>query len=333
MTKLMICRMGWMDSYPGITKIDRIKSTVGYIKEHGWGDEIYNFLRGRDRVFGFVQVKGSNNLLRLGGAPGAESVAGVTVVWAACHPRGGVYVVGWYRNAAVYKDYQYSPNDPRRQEPGKNTRMGWNITAKEKDAHLLPDSKRRFRLPVGRNALGMSLTNYVDGPTKSEKLLRQRLLKYVASGGDAGLPSKKGKKAAGGYQQDPATRIRVEKAAMDRVEKWYRDQNWDIRQVHRDNVGWDLEARLDNRLLLLEVKGCSSNEPWCELTPNEFAKMNLKKYKQTYRVCIVTNALKKTAKIWQFGFVDEKGGWRDEDDNTLTLKERIAASGSVTQKS
>ena len=79
--------------------------------------------------------------------------------------------------------------------------------------------------------------------------------------------------------------------------------------------------------------GCSSNEPWCELTPNEFAKLNMKKYKHSYRVCIVTNALGKKSKLWQFRFVDEKGGWRDNNDNTLVLTERIAAFGSVARKS
>jgi len=58
--------------------------------------------------------------------------------------------------------------------------------------------------------------------------------------------------------------------------------------------------------------------------------LSAKKYKHTYRVCIVTDALKKKkAKLWDFGFVDEKGGWTDGDDNTLQLKERVAASGTV----
>ena len=327
MTKLMICRMGWMDSYAGITKHDEIEGGGSWVKKHGWGGEIYNFLLGRDRVFGYVQVNGSNNLSRLGGAEDAESVDGVTVIWAARHPRGGVYVVGWYRNATVHRALHSSPNDPRRRVPGKTDRMEWNITANEKDARLLPDSERTFRLPVGRNALGSSLTNYVDGDTASEKLLRTQLLNYVGSGGGSGLPRRKSKKKGGKYQQDAALRLKVELAAMTHVTNWYRGRDWTVIPVDHDNVGWDLEARLDDRLLRLEVKGCSSKEPWCELTPNEFTQ--LKKHKDTYRVCILTDALSKKAKLWQFRFVDEKGGWRDDNNNPLILDKRVAASCRV----
>lgn len=330
MSKLMICRTGWMDFYAGITKSDEIKGGGSWVKTHGWGGEIYNFLRGKDRVYGYVQVNGTNNLNRLDEASDGESVDGVTVIWAARHPRGGVYVVGWYRNATVHKELESSPNDPRRRVPGKTSLLKWNITAKASDVHLLSDAERRFKLRVGRNALGMSLTNFVDGPTNSEKLLRRRLLKYVGSGGDSGLPPKKGKKG-GKYQQDAALRLKVELAAMDQVAKWYRGRDWTVTPVNHDNVGWDLEARLDDRLLRLEVKGCSSKDPWCELTPNEFTQM--KKHKDTYRVCILTDALRKTAKLWQFRFVDEKGGWRDDDDNTLVLEKRLAASCSVSAAS
>jgi len=136
MTKLLICRMGWMDYYEGISKgKDKILGGGRYVIQHGYGFEIYNFLHGAPRIFAYVQVKGTNNLTRLGAAPDADRIDGVTVVWAARRPTGGVYVVGWYLNATVFKEYQQSPNDRRRREPGTGRVMSWN-NAGEAQTHV-----------------------------------------------------------------------------------------------------------------------------------------------------------------------------------------------------
>lgn len=79
-------------------------------------------------VYGYVQPpnagakadQGQINIDRLGGA-GADSVDGVLVVWTARRPKGGTVVVGWYKDATVYRYYQKFTSVPalhRRNELG-----------------------------------------------------------------------------------------------------------------------------------------------------------------------------------------------------------------------
>lgn len=318
-----------MDYYAGIKKgVDRITGGGRYVARHKYGFEIYNFLRSASRVYGYVQVKGANNITRLGASPDADRVDGVTIVWAARRRTGGIYVVGWYRNATVFREYQSSPNDRRRREPGTGRLMSWNITARARDIRLLRDEERRFKLRYGRDALGMSLTNYVDGATASERRLQRRLLQYVGSDGAAGETAASTRRRRGpGRQQDPALRSRIELAAMQLVGDWYEKHGFQIKPIYRDCVGWDLEARSNGRVLRLEVKGCSSDSPACELTPNEFSKMH--RHRDNYRVCIVTNALGRRPKLWDFRYVAEKGGWLDSDAHYLELTKRTGALVSV----
>lgn len=330
MPPLLVCRMGWMDYYAGIVKGgDRITGGGRYVDQHGYGFEIYNFLRDRSRVYGYVKVHGTNNIARLGADEDSDKIDNVTVVWAARRPTGGVYVVGWYRNATVFKDYQRHPNDRRRRQPNSSRLMGWNVTAKAADAHLLPDVERLFKLPVGRNALGSSLTTYVDGPTRSERDLRRRLLKYAGSSGTrrAALP-RRSRRGGGRRQQDPALRLKIEEAAMRVVARWYEQHGFMVKPVYRDRVGWDLEARSNGRLLRLEVKGCSSSEAACELTPNELTKMT--EYRDSYHLCIVTGALTRKPHMEDFRFVSEAGKWLDSDRGKRELVLKPLTGAFVT---
>lgn len=326
MIKLLVCRVGWMGLYAGLGGRDRIVGGGRYVKEHGFGYEIYNFLKGRPRVYGYVQVKGTNNLERLGAEPGADRVEGVTVVWAARRPAGGVYVVGWYRNATVFREYQLRPNDVRRKNPRSRGLLGWNICAQENDAHLLSDEKRVFKLPVGRNALGSSLTCYFDGATKGERLLRERLLRYVGSDGKGSVLSRQSRGRGAGYQTDPEVRAQVERAAINCVRKWYEDNNYKVEGVENERRGWDLEARRDEILLRVEVKGCSTHKLYCELTPNEYEKVQ--KYSDSYQLCIVASALSRRPSLKRFRFIPERGCWLSDED-VLTLTEKTGAIASV----
>jgi len=130
--------------------------------------------------------------------------------------------------------------------------MEWNITANEKDARPTPDSERTFRLPVGRNALGSSLTNYVDGDTASEKLLEPIVeLRRVRRG--SGLPRRKSKKR-GANTARRRSAAQVELAAMNSRNERYRGRDWTvIRSIMTTWVG-TFEARLDDRLSGLEVR-------------------------------------------------------------------------------
>lgn len=96
----------------------------------------------------------------------------------------------------------------------------------------------------------------------------------------------------------------------------------------RDNVGWDLEATLDNRKLKLEVKGLSGSELVVELTPNEYTKMNANR--DTFRLCTVTSALTQPGlSIFQFSI--ESGRWETSDCRMLEVTEVVSARCTASQ--
>lgn len=104
---LLFCNIGWMERYQGLGSGDRIRGGGTYVKEEGRGHEICNFSRYRNRVYGYVQPPAWQiNIERLGADPESNSIRDVSVVWTAMRPGGGTVIVGWYRNATVFRHYQ-----------------------------------------------------------------------------------------------------------------------------------------------------------------------------------------------------------------------------------
>jgi hypothetical protein len=88
-------------------------------------------------------------------------------------------------------------------------------------------------------------------------------------------------------------------------------------------MGWDLEAILPDKLLKIEVKGLSQEEILIELTPNEYDKM--KKYKDNYRIAVVTNALGENPLLKILSFSPESAEWEDEQGSPLSISEIVSA--------
>lgn len=99
-----------------------------------------------------------------------------------------------------------------------------------------------------------------------------------------------------------------------------------VESFEKDNVGWDLNAVLGKRDLKLEVKGLSGSQIVVELTPNEYAAMG--KYRDSYRVCVVTNTLSKPC-LEIFAYSPDSRQWESPERLVLNIKEIIAAKCSV----
>jgi hypothetical protein len=90
---LMVCNVGWMSRYQGLDgKPDNIVGGGQYVRQHGKGHEVCNFLPCEDgNVYGHVEtIKGDkdrqikiDNILPESGNPGTDSVSGVDVLWVA----------------------------------------------------------------------------------------------------------------------------------------------------------------------------------------------------------------------------------------------------------
>jgi hypothetical protein len=86
--------------------------------------------------------------------------------------------------------------------------------------------------------------------------------------GQGPLPPKAQEK--GGQQFGTAEHNRlVELEAMELVSAGYKAERYIVRDVSKENLGWDLEARRGGKVAYIEVKGATGPLPEFFLTPNE----------------------------------------------------------------
>ena len=130
-----------------------------YVSETGDAHEKYNFLPitidDKEYCSGFFETKTTNretrNQLHIEKIEGAsssdDSVEGVLVVWCARADTNRSTVVGWYKNATVYRQYQEINIDFGDDEP---IDRAYNVWANVEDCVLLPQDERnvnKWRVP------------------------------------------------------------------------------------------------------------------------------------------------------------------------------------------
>lgn len=317
--KVIFCNVGWMERYIGLNKGDSIAGGGSYVKKRGRGNEICNYAPYRNNLYGYVQPPGSQiDIERIGAKPGEESISGVTVIWTATRPTGGTAVIGWYKNATVYRDYQRFSKAPATQK--KNGVDCYLITAPSKDATLLPVDKRTLEIPRQvKGSMGRANVWYADKP-ESKPILNE-VLSLVRSGK---VKSAIGKKNNG--KQDQDRKARIEKAAIKYCAKHFESIGYNIESVEKDNVGWDLEAISGSTKLNIEVKGLSGKEFSVELTPNEYRAFS--ELSATYRLVVVTNALD-TPFLYVCRYSEEYSDWVIDDKSGRSLEIEIKKSASI----
>jgi len=130
----------------------------------------------------------------------------------------------------------------------------------------------------------------------------------------------------GPLQRDLETRYKVEQAAYEAVRRFYDEQEQceEVRDVHKEKRGYDLEAIKSGRILKIEVKGLEGPKAVAELTPKEYE--FVEKGDLNFRLCIVTNALKRRPKkhIHEFKFNPKKKAWFDRGKK-LKVEPRLGA--------
>jgi len=326
--KIIFLNTGWMDFYRGLTG-DPISGGGKHVVNTGWGNEMFNFKPLRNKLYGYVQPKIDKvyhnpsiiKLEKIGGSELAEKLYNVTVVWTATHPnKGGAYIVGWYKNATVYRYEQSPPKNSNRRY--KNRNFGYYVSANVNESKLLSKDERVFGIRRGKGWMGQSNVWYAQDKTEFIKKVQDYIFKGLIP-----AKGKKGSKGKGGARQsDPLKRIEVEKKAVLYVIKYYKKLGYTIQSFEKDNVGWDLTAKNNNTELKLEVKGLSGKSISTELTPNEFK--TLKADKMFYRLCIVTETLSRP-KLKIFAHSYDNNEWTSEDGTIIKLEEVISARISV----
>lgn len=151
---LLFAHVSWMPEYSGKPG-EPIFSTHGYVIENEIGHERWNYKPEGNYVRGYVPIRGKAtenapgeiSIEKLGASKDAKAIDKITVVWFANHPDRPkqAYVVGWYRDATVYREAQFRRH--------REFRMACNAG----DATLIAPSERKFPIPHVRSIQGQKL--------------------------------------------------------------------------------------------------------------------------------------------------------------------------------
>lgn len=186
-----------MERYDGIDG-DSIHRGGSYNRD-SVGHEVCNFSNVNGNVYGYVQPTGQIKLERLGAGKNNERVSGITVIWTAGPDSGGTAVVGWYRNATVFREAQIIDRPTSLQK--RNGLETYRVVASAADAILLPSDSRSLMIPRAvKGGIGQSNVWYADSPD-SEAIV-QRVLRLVESNG-VGDPLPDVDKDAHGFEGNP----------------------------------------------------------------------------------------------------------------------------------
>ncbi|MDP1818138.1 MAG: DUF3883 domain-containing protein, partial [Leadbetterella sp.] len=281
MKRFFFCNTGWMNFYKGLAN-DPIKNGGEHVRKYGWGGEIFNFEEVDGKHYGYVEAGGTIHIERLGAKSDDNRLDDVTVVWTATHPeKKGTYIVGWYKNATLFRERQMPAPEMRRTLNGQ--KLDYHIMADINNCKLLSPDKRILKIPRKRHGMGEKNIWYADTNPSFISIVSNFIIN------DGLLPADNQNTVGRPRQLDPLIRLKVEKIAIEMVTEHYSSIGYQVKSVEKDSVGWDLNAVGELVTLKLEVKGLSGTLIVTELTPNELK--NLNAYKEAYRLCIVTEAL------------------------------------------
>jgi hypothetical protein len=163
-----------MKYYKGASDKDIPYNGGSYVAKHGRGHEEYNFEPvdfddGKTYCLGFVETKSTSksksNELHIENISGCEMmkndefIEDVLVVWCATTDLNETSIVGWYKNATVFRNYEV-------QEFENGYIQHFNVIAEKNNCVLLPEEQRHRHIwdaPVAKKrtyGFGQSLIWY-----------------------------------------------------------------------------------------------------------------------------------------------------------------------------
>lgn len=318
--------IGWMDRYAGVFPDDETKGAHGYLKHHQHGAEAFNFSAteaGTVRGYRPPGARERTNITHMGAARGASDISNALVVWLAREPGSHkALIVGWYRNATVFK----VAREGEIRINGET--ISYSAEAQASDATLVPTVLRTFQVRSSRTNPG---AGFGQKPTwYGAESVDKEVWAYVRSYGSERRNSPTPASKIPPRNLDPELRRKVEKAAVAHATSYYKELYGTaciVRSVEAEAKGWDLEVFAGLEPLLVEVKGLMNSTLVCELTPNEYEKMMLDEYRRRYVVYIVNNALAESPAVpvaSVFEYTDEKR-WATADGRHLVITPKTAA--------
>lgn len=190
---ILVLNVGWMKKYRGLEN-DELTDGGAYVVEHGYGGEIFNFLPFQGSMYGYVQPPGRKKIPynsriikieRLGASANSSFVDDVLVAWAAKKPGGGTYLVGWYQNATVFRNWQPPPEGSMREFQGGEP-LGYYARAREGESVLLKPEERKLRVPRasdsvnrGKGGIGQANLWFADSRKPNDLKFRHDLKRFI----------------------------------------------------------------------------------------------------------------------------------------------------------
>lgn len=175
---VLFCNTGWMKYYDG-TPDDQLIHGGKWVQEHQDGVEKHNFLDYNGKCYGYVSA--GNMLLEKHYKDVTRQqsfIKNMLVIWVANKEKGQTRIVGWYKNATVYREQQFLEafTDP-------NCDRIFQVEALAKDCFLLPEEERTF--PIERAAqsgkgMGMGQANvwYAES-SFAQTVIVPKVLEYI----------------------------------------------------------------------------------------------------------------------------------------------------------
>jgi hypothetical protein len=174
----LFCHISWMREYKGHHNTEDQPQRGGrWVEENGTAHECCNFLPDDNGVvYGHVETSRGDNdtqvgIEQLGGVNVKDNfIDGIDVIWTATHEKGGKRVVGWYKNAKVFRERQYHEDFPTEQheEDGVNS---YRITTTQENAHCIAEDERDLIVPSGRGWPGHCPLFYPGNYPDNEELM------------------------------------------------------------------------------------------------------------------------------------------------------------------
>ena len=282
---IVFLKLAWMHFYDGRAGDDP-RRTMKHVKKTGKGHEDLNFRKINGWYYGYAPIAGGDSgldIANLGAGRGDVSMQHVDVVFISSAPGNtGVFVLGWYLDAMVYRDIQVRQGSR-------------SYIVKSQRAHLVDRDDRWFRITNGPRRGN-------NWYAKDRPQLVARVRAYIQSGGAV-----QHKPISSKAKRDRDRALVVEHNAYDVVMEKFSKEGYEVAPVWLKNRGWDLEARRGKQVLYIEVKGRSGSDLVAELTPKEYKKSSV----PGYRICIVPAALNAKPDVYTFA-KNAAGIWWEE---------------------
>ena len=301
--KVVFARIGYMHYYSGSQTGDEKPKHGGAYNVKGIGHELYNFKSINEHLFGYFQPyeppEDSDNPVTVNleridpKNDGNNNTDNVLVIFVSKKKDEGQVIIGWYKNARLYREYQLSEKYMLRDE------YHYNIKAEVKNSVLLPENFRKCKIPTGRGAFGRANVVYLYETNGRQRDINSTKFKWIKNAikyvdnydgpnllidatGDAEkeiediIESHQTTRSGQGFKITPELRKKIEEYSVAKAIKYFKCNKYSV-----INVGsvksYDLDCTKDGDTLRVEVKGTQTQGDSVILTPNEVK--NAKKHK------------------------------------------------------